>query len=181
MIVGLALIGLAVTGCSSDDQGTDSPPPSSLAMTSTAPSATTTPPPPPSETVMLPPVTLPSEPSLSLETSFAELVPGTIEPTVQPVTLGAYCSSRGASATAWDGSTAYCSRLAGTDAYIWSLTAGVAPNPELQQYQTESNTSAVSVGQPCYERGATSTNSQGRTIYCSPTMDGTLLFWALQP
>jgi hypothetical protein len=140
--------------------------------------------PPPSETVMLPPVTLPSEASVSLETSFAELVPGMIEPTVQPVTLGDYCSSRGASATASDGSTAYCSRLAGTDAYIWSLTAGVAPNPELQQSQTESNTSAFSPGGTCYDSSVTATDSQGRTIYCNPTVNGRFagnLVWQLVP
>lgn len=106
IVVGLALIGLAAAGCSSDDQRTDSPSPTA---TTTAPFSETTTLPPPIDTSEAP--MLPESPAVEPE-------PEAIEPTVQPVTLGDYCSSPGASATIGDGSTAYCSRLAGTDAYI---------------------------------------------------------------
>lgn len=179
IVVGLALIGLAAAGCSSDDQGTDSPP-----TTTTTSITTTTTTAPTSETTTLPPPIETTEAPVMPESPAAEPEPEAIEPTVQPVTLGDYCSSRGASATTWDGSTAYCSRLAGTDAYIWSQTAGVAPNPELQQIQTESNTAGVSPGDTCYDSNATATDSQGRTVYCNPTVNGRYagnLVWQLLP
>ncbi|WP_137876522.1 hypothetical protein [Rhodococcus sp. Q] len=179
IVVGLALIGLAMAGCSSDE-GTDTPPPTTTTSSTTTMTTTA----PPSETATLLPPLETSEAPVMPEPPAAEPEPEVVEPPVQPVALGDYCSSRGATATTWDGSTAYCSRLAGTDAYIWSLTAGVAPNPELQQIQTESNTSAVSPGDTCYDSDATATDSQGRTLYCNPTVNGRYagnLVWQLLP
>ncbi|GGG27512.1 hypothetical protein GCM10007304_46680 [Rhodococcoides trifolii] len=106
------------------------------------------------------------------------------EPARETVTLGDYCSSRGASASTEDGSTAYCSRLAGTDAYLWSLTDGVAPNPELQQTQNESTGSVAAPGDPCYDDSATATDASGRAVYCNPTVNGRNagnLLWQLTP
>ncbi|MFJ6095613.1 hypothetical protein [Williamsia muralis] len=102
--------------------------------------------------------------------------PATVEaaPTVQPVVLGDYCSSPGASAPTTDGSTAYCARLAGTDAYVWSPTPGVASNP-----------TSLTPGDVCYDSSATGTDSQGQTLYCNPFFDEegavNVLRWQLTP
>lgn len=144
-------------------------------------------------------LTLPSStsfvPSTVPSTTAQATTPPFVEPTTtvpapapapaqETVTLGDYCSSRGASASTTDGSTAYCSRLAGTDAYLWSLTNGVAPNPELQQTQNESTGSLAAPGDPCYDDSATATDAGGRAVYCNPTVNGRNagnLVWQLTP
>lgn len=177
MAITLVLFAIAAAGCSHEDASDTAPIPTATVATSSsttvAPTTTTT---PPTTTVEVPVEESTSE--ATAEPTFEE----TTAPAVQAVTLGDYCSSRGASATAWDGSTAYCSRMAGTDAYIWSPISGVAPNPGMQQHQVES--SALSPGDTCYDSNATATDMQGRTIYCNPTANGRYagnLVWQLVP
>lgn len=179
MAVVLALVGIAAVGCSQDNPADTAP--TSTPTSASAISTTTTA--PPTTTSELPTNTVEAP---VVETTYEAPTEPTYEettaPTVQTVALGDYCSARGTSAITSDGSTAYCSRLAGTDAYIWSLTSGVAPNPGLQQHQVES--SALSPGDTCYDSNATATDAQGRTIYCNPTVNGRYagnLVWQLAP
>ncbi|MCZ4549721.1 hypothetical protein [Gordonia rubripertincta] len=166
----VAAIAIVMVGCSSEDGTENSPAPSSP-TTSAAPSTTTPQPPPP------PPAPPPAtEPTYEAPATVEEA-----EPTIQPVTLGDYCSSRGASAPTADGSTAYCARLAGTDAYVWALTPGVASNPDVPL--PGNGTSAP--GDVCYDLSATTINSQGQTLYCNPSVDDqgavNVLRWELTP
>lgn len=171
----MAAVFVVVVGCSSDD-GTESSSTSSSTTTTTsaAPSTTTMTPPPPPPPAPEPPI---AEPTYE--------APAAVEavPTVQLVVLGDYCSSRGAPAPTADGSTAYCTRLAGTDAYVWSLTQGVASNPNAQEQQT--GNSLLAPGDICYDSSATATDSQGQTLYCNPYADESgavnVLRWQLTP
>ncbi|WP_287001306.1 MULTISPECIES: hypothetical protein [Gordonia] len=86
-------------------------------------------------------------------------------PTVAPVNEGAQCSPIGATALFTDGSTAYCSRLAGTDAAVWSSVQGVAPNPNLPQTAT----SGPSLGDQCIgaDIGRTTVDANGNAVICT--------------
>ena len=86
-------------------------------------------------------------------------------PTVAPVSEGAQCGPIGATAVFADGSTAYCSRLAGTDGAVWSSVQGVAPNPNLPQTAT----SGPSLGDQCIgaDIGRTATDANGNAIICT--------------
>lgn len=108
-------------------------------------------------------------------------VPNPDEHTIQPVVLGDYCSNRGASAPTEDGSTAYCARLAGTDAYIWSLTPGVAPNPDAQQQMSAPEATPPAPGDICFDPAATAADAQGNTLYCNLSPGGQHYGWQLVP
>lgn len=95
-----------------------------------------------------------------------------IEP-VLTVTIGDYCSNRGATATAVGGATAYCARLAGTDASVWSLPPGVASNPHAQRGLPDT----PKAGDICYDSSATATDAQGATLSCTLVPGGTHLVW----
>lgn len=127
LVLVLALATLAVSGCSTGDEAS---PVQTSSTTSIAATTTTTSPPPATIT--------PTEAStpISIEPTFEEPVYETTE-AIAFVDLGEYCSTRGASATTASGLTAYCSRLAGTDAWIWSTTQGVAPNAALETTYVE--------------------------------------------
>jgi hypothetical protein len=143
-----------------------------LSAPTTAPDPTTTPdaPLPPSESSTIP--------SPTTDEYLATEVPA------ESVTLGEYCASRGESMPAADGSTAYCSRLAGTDAYVWSGNPTVASNPDLQQTLDNSTGGSARAGEPCYDETAQADGDQGTTLYCNATVNGRLagnLVWQLQP
>ncbi|WP_141216859.1 hypothetical protein [Rhodococcoides fascians] len=79
------------------------------------------------------------------------------------------------------GQTACCSRLAGTDVYLWSLTEGPAPTTELRRIQTEAPDFTASPGglsttpPPSTPRGEP---------YCNATVNGRNagnLVWQLRP
>lgn len=53
------------------------------------------------------------------------------ETPVPSVILGDYCTDHDATALTADGTTVYCARLQGTDAYLWHTAPGVVPNPAL--------------------------------------------------
>lgn len=86
-------------------------------------------------------------------------------PTAAPVNEGAQCGPIGATAVFADGSTAYCSRLAGTDNTVWSSVQGVAPNPNLPQ----TTTSGPSIGDQCIgaDVGRTAVDANGNAIICT--------------
>lgn len=95
------------------------------------------------------------------------------------VVLGDYCSARGMSSVTADGTMAYCSRLAGTDASVWSVTAIIASNPQLQQSILES--SVPESGDICYDHDSTAIDGQGATVYCNVADGGNHLIWQLWP
>lgn len=118
---------------------------------------TETPTPTPTETYVEPP---------------QQVQPAPVEP-VQTVTIGDYCSNRGATATAAGGATAYCARLAGTDTYVWSLTPDVASNPHAQRGMPDT----PSRGDICYDSSAIATDEQGSMLSCALAPGGTHLVW----
>lgn len=97
----------------------------------------------------------------SMSTSVASL---TAPPPVVPVVgEGAECGPRGATAQFSDGTTAYCSRLAGTDGAVWSRSPGVAPNPGVP-----TTPAGPSPGDRCIgaDIGRTATDAAGNSIVC---------------
>ncbi|MCJ0907325.1 hypothetical protein [Rhodococcus sp. ARC_M6] len=126
LLLVLAFTTLAASGCSSTDGTVDAPTSSMAAIattTTTAPITTTELPPP----VM---ADLTYEEPVSEVSTYEEPTYET-EPTIEYVTLFQGCSTHGASAMTEYGETAYCSRVARTDAWIWSVTQGVTPYIEL--------------------------------------------------
>ncbi|NKR65376.1 hypothetical protein GS491_26110 [Rhodococcus hoagii] len=104
-----------VTGFASCEHTLGAPPATS------SPSTT-----PPTTTTSIEPTTPPAQP---VEAPREADTRSATETPQQYVALGDYCSARGTSELTADGQTAYCSRLSQTDAWVWSLTEGVAPNP----------------------------------------------------
>ncbi|MCJ0907468.1 hypothetical protein [Rhodococcus sp. ARC_M6] len=112
------IIGLAASGCSSDNDSQPAPViTTTTAVTSAALSSTT-------EAI----VTTPPEPALTSAVYYEETTTDETQPWVPVVTLGEECGPRGSTAVTVDGATAYCSRLAQTDGAVWWTSPGVAPN-----------------------------------------------------
>ncbi len=143
--VGAAVLSLTACGSSSDDAAD----PSTSVVPSTAAVST---------------VTVTSPPPVVTTASDTTLVPETT-PVVDVVGEGVACSWRGATAVFSDGAVAYCARLAGTDALVWSRNATVAPNPAL-------GTSTVSAGTPChgYQTGSYAYDASGTQLICTDYM-----------
>lgn len=97
-------------------------------------------------------------------------------PSTQPaVQLGAYCQFGDGPARSDDGAVAYCVRVKYTDAYVWSFS----PN----ELATDPHT-PVSPGDPCLNADDTTVGTEGRTLYCNPTVNGRNagnLVWQLLP
>ena len=141
-VVGLIVLGGALAaGCGSSD---DEAAPASVVTVVETTTASPTP-----TGVTQPPVT----------TDIA--VPETTEQ-VNVVGEGVGCGYPGTTAVFADGATAFCARLAGTDGYVWSRTAEVAPNPALAEPD-------VAAGMPChgYQTGAFAYDASGTQLVCS--------------
>lgn len=80
------------------------------------------------------------------------------------VSVGAWCSPRGAVAVFSDGATAYCARLQYTDGSVWSYDPSLAPNPSVQQQMP----SGPQIGDQCIgaDIGRTAVDSYGNAIIC---------------
>lgn len=99
------------------------------------------------------------------------------------VEIGDYCATPDAQAVATDGRTAYCSRRAGTDAYLWAPNPGVIPNPDLPQQTTEptSDEDAPAIGSPCTtsEIGQIRPSASGQRVKCGYTGEDSTLWLAM--
>lgn len=99
------------------------------------------------------------------------------------VEIGEYCTTPDAQAATTDGSTAYCSRRAGTDAYLWAPKPGVIPNPDLPQQTTETSSAgdAPAIGSPCAtsELGQIRPSASGQRVKCGYTGEDSLLWLAM--
>ena len=98
-------------------------------------------------------------------------------PSAPPAVIGDYCTPAGAIGISSDGSTAYCVRVQYTDAYVWSLTDALVP-------KDPNAAPAPSPGDDCFNPNAVTADTEGRTIYCNPTVNGRNagnLVWQLQP
>ncbi|GAA2061295.1 DUF4190 domain-containing protein [Williamsia deligens] len=132
--------------------------------TGEAASTTTSPAPSPTETA-LPPTT----------TALTQATPTAV--------IGDFCTDHDAQATTADGSTAYCSRRAGTDAYLWASSPGLIPNPDLPQQSTPpvGGTDAPVIGSPCStsELGQIRASASGQRVRCGYTGEDSVLWLAL--
>lgn len=89
--------------------------------------------------------------------------PTTIETPTQPtVILGYYCGDHDAVGVTADGTTAYCSRVARTDAYKWSTSPGVIPNEPVENEG----------GRPWVPQSAAPTWNQGTDTWTDTNGDG---------
>lgn len=99
------------------------------------------------------------------------------------VKIGDYCTTPDAQAMTTDGSTAYCSRRAGTDAYLWAPNPGVIPNPDLPQQTTETpgDEDAPAIGSPCTtsELGQIRPSASGQRVKCGYTGEDSMLWLAM--
>ncbi|MEU3014962.1 hypothetical protein [Nocardia asteroides] len=91
------------------------------------------------------------------------------------VRLGAYCESGEGPARSADGGVAYCVQVKYTDAFVWSSTPEkVATDPHFPP----------SPGDSCLDADDVTVGSEGRTLYCNPTVNGRHagnLVWQLLP
>jgi hypothetical protein len=80
--------------------------------------------------------------------------------------LGDYCSTPGAIGRGPDGVLYYCARVQYTNAHKWSLTPDVIA--------TTLPPSNIPRGSPCLVPGLTTQDAAGQTMWCNPTMAGSV-------
>ncbi|TSD98194.1 hypothetical protein FOS14_14515 [Skermania sp. ID1734] len=73
--------------------------------------------------------------SVATLTASADPFPTTAPPVPTPVNLNDYCANPGAIGRLSNGRTVYCTRVRGTDAYVWSYTRNLLPrDPHARPY-----------------------------------------------